>query len=146
MQVATEIAQLKLDIDALTEQLNRPQRRLTADQAQKLAESINGEELLAGYYVSVGSTVDTDSSRLCRQLWNIISSTHMTCQMNRQGAHDEGENGIIFYYPDGVEPDPRFEKVAEIFEGIGLSITRSSDKLNPSVCYIFITPDQFRLS
>jgi hypothetical protein len=146
LEVQQKIAGLEEQIAALDRRVNRPHRRLAMQASSEIGrmvrECIFSADPAAQFWVIINSSPDTDSSRYCAQISKCLADAGIMVggQMG-PGRHDEGEYGITFYCSD-FDANPRFMKLSQIFESVGLTVTRRADPNSPEQTYIFITPDE----
>jgi hypothetical protein len=145
-EVAAELEWLRRQLGFRDAKLSRPRRQLTDGQVEafkaKVAQLLSADQRFgAEWSVSISATPDTESARFAAQLFHLFRQLELGCQMDVLGRIRADEAGIVFYSPD-LSQDYEFGKIAEIFEAIGLKISRSVDEGSPLETYIFISPDK----
>lgn len=140
LEVANEINGLKALVDELKRKVARPQRVLTSEQKDKIAE-LAANSGLVGHYITVCATPDTESNRYAKQIVAAFEASGVHCGYNPLGTHDEGEAGVILYSPEKVA-DPLFCKVGEIFSDINIPFKSAISVDDTMFHYIFVCPEE----
>jgi len=138
LEVAKEIVDLKSTISTLNAKINRPQRKLTKEQKERLID-LTRERLGPSFSYVISTTPDTESNRYAKEIFKAFKDGGSIFQFSL-GSHDEGESGLIIYAPDPVT-DVNFNKLYDVLTEAGISFSRAVDEHNPDQCYIFVTPE-----
>lgn len=122
LEVAKEIIDLQTAVERLKGRVERPQRRLSDEQAAAMREVLvaaQDEDKLTAVFI--GYAPETESSRYSSQLAQFFHDQKIHVQKGL-GQHDEGEVGLVLYLPYGVtEPVGRAKTLATALQSAGIA-------------------------